>query len=70
MGIGAIIGIIIEFLPALTKAAKSVPDVMNFIKKVQEHLKQTKEWTEDQEEAFNRHLEQVTSQEHWKPEKK
>ena len=64
----ALIGIIISYLPTLIKAAKSVPDVMEFIKKVQSHLKQTNEWTANQEEEFNKRLEEVTSQEHWKPE--
>lgn len=70
MGVGAIIGLIVEFLPVITKAAKSVPEVLGFIKKVQEHLKQTKEWTPEQEKAFNEHLEQKTSQPHWQPEDK
>lgn len=66
----AIIGIIINYLPVLIKAAKSVPEVIGFIKGVQEHLKQTKEWTPEQEAEFNAKLEALTSQPHWQPESK
>ena len=65
---GALIGIIVSYLPALLQAAKSVPDVLEFVKKVQSHLKQTKEWTEAQEREFDARLEEVTSKPHWRPE--
>lgn len=68
MGVTAIIGIIVEYLPVLMKAVKSVPEVMDFVKRVQEHLKQTKEWSAEQEAEFDRRLEEVTSKPHWQPE--
>lgn len=65
----ALIGLIVSYLPALLKAAQSVPEVLEFVKKVQSHLKQTNEWTPEQAAAFDKRLEEVTSQEHWQPEK-
>lgn len=64
---GAIIGIIVQFLPYLIKAGQSVPEVIDFVKHVQEHLKQTKEWTPEQEAEFNSRLEAVTGKAHWQP---
>lgn len=65
----ALIGIIVTWLPTILKAAQSVPEIVNFVKAVQSHLKQTKEWTPEQEAEFDKRLEEVTSQPHWQPEK-
>jgi len=64
----ALIGLIVSYLPALLQAAKVVPEVMSFVKGVQTHLKQTKEWTPEQEAEFDKRLDEVTSQPHWQPE--
>lgn len=63
---GALIGIIVNYLPYFVKAARAVPEITEFIQKTRDHLKQTREWTPEQEAEFDRHLEEVTSQEHWR----
>jgi hypothetical protein len=65
---GMAIALFLQYLPQLIQAAKSVPDVVDYIKKTHEHLKQSEEWTEEQEAQFDRHLEEVTSQPWWQPE--
>lgn len=57
-----------QYLPALKVAAKSVPEVMEYIKETKATLATTKEWTAENEADFNKRLEEVTSQEHWQPE--
>ena len=65
----ALIPIFMQYLPILFKAAQAVPEIIGFVQRTQEVLKQSKEWTADQQAAFDERMEQVTSQEHWKPEK-
>lgn len=65
----AIIGLIIQYLPNLIQAGKSIPEVMEFVRKTRDTLKQTKELTPEEEAAFDAYEDQITSQEHWKPEK-
>lgn len=65
---GALIPIFIQFLPSLVKAAQAVPEVIGFIQRTQQVLKQDKEWTPEMQAEFDKHLEEVTSQEQWTPE--
>jgi hypothetical protein len=62
----ALIPIFIQFLPTLVKAAQAVPEVIGFIQRTHEVLKQSKEWTSAEQAAFDKHLEEVTSEEQWK----
>lgn len=66
--VAALIPIFMQYLPLLFKAAQAVPEIIGFVKRTQEILKQDKEWTSEQQAAFDKHLEEVTSQPHWKPE--
>lgn len=63
---GALVGIIVEYLPYLVKAAKAVPEITGFIQSVRDHSKQSKEWTAEERATFDRRLEELTGQEHWK----
>lgn len=62
----AIISLFMAYLPVLVKAAGTVPEIIGFIRRTQEILKQDKEWTVDQQVEFDKHVEELTSQEHWK----
>lgn len=68
MTIAAIVGLFIKYLPDLLKAAQKTPEIMQFITKLRNHLKQTKEWTADEEAEFKARKKAITSQAHWKPE--
>lgn len=50
----AIISLFITYLPVLVKAAGTVPEIIRFIRRTQEILKQSKEWTPAEQEAFDR----------------
>lgn len=62
----AIISLFMTYLPVLVKAASTVPEIIGFILRTQEILKQDKEWTADQQAQFDKDVETITSQEHWK----
>lgn len=64
----ALIPIFIKYLPMLFKAVQAVPELVGFVQRTQEILKQAKEWTPTEQAAFDKHFDEVTSQEHWKPE--
>lgn len=63
-----IIALFIKYLPVLVKAAGTVPEIVSFIRRTQEILKQSKEWTPAEQAKFDADVEAITSQEHWKPE--
>lgn len=65
---GALIPIFMQYLPMLVKAAGVVPELIGFVKRTGEVMKQSKEWTQTEQDAFDKHLEEVTSQEQWRPE--
>lgn len=64
----ALISIFIQYLPMLVKAAGAVPEVLGFIKRTHEVLKQSKEWASEQQAEFDKDMDEVTSEEQWKPE--
>ena len=62
-----LITIFMDNLPYLIKAAKTAPEIIGFIQRTQKTLEQTEEWSEGDQAEFDRQLETVTSQPHWKP---
>lgn len=62
----AIISLFMTYLPVLVKAAGTVPEIIGFIRRTQEILKQDSEWTVEQQMKFDEQVESITSQEHWK----
>lgn len=63
-----IISLFMTYLPVLVKAAGTVPEIIAFIHRTQAILKQSEEWTPEQQAAFDAQVEEITSQEQWKPE--
>jgi hypothetical protein len=60
--------LILQFLPYLFQAAKAVPQIVDFIKAIREHLKQTGEWTPDAETVFKQSLTDLENDPAWQPE--
>jgi hypothetical protein len=48
--------LILQFLPYLFQAAAAVPQVYEFIKKTRDNMKQTGEWSQEMEDAYNKEL--------------
>ncbi len=48
----AIIPLVIKFLPYLTQAAQSIPEITTFIASIHDIFKRTKSWTPEQTEAL------------------
>lgn len=65
---GSIISTFMEYLPTLLNAAKTVPQVLEYVNQQKATLQTTAEWTPGQEAEFNKRLEEVTAQPHWQPE--
>ena len=66
--IASLIAIFIENLPYLVKAAKTAPEIFAYIQRTKKTLEQSKEWTPEQQAEFDRQVEEITSQPHWRPE--
>jgi len=66
------IAIFIQYLPTLLKLGAVVPEVMEYLQKMQATLSQSKEWDQATEDAFNKEIADLTSNppEWWKPETK
>lgn len=64
--------IIIQYLPYLFKAAVSIPQIFEFIKKTRESLKQNKMWNNEAEAAFTKELDDLETNPPawWKPDTK
>lgn len=61
-----IIALIVSYLPELIKVGQSYPVIMDFLQKVRATLKQSKEWTEEEEAAFDKYEQLLVSGSHWK----
>lgn len=59
--------ILLTYLPYLFEAAKSVPQILNYIHAVRENAKQTNEWTTEMEEAYSISLVQMGLDPAWQP---
>ena len=66
---GALIPIFLQYLPSLIKAAQSVPEIIGFIKRTQDTLRQSKEWTAAEQAQFDKDVESVMSKPHWQTDK-
>ena len=60
--------VILQFLPYLFQAAQTIPQIMDFLNKTRENLKQTGEWNQETEDAFTAELENLKRNPpaHWK----
>ncbi len=61
----AIIALVIKFLPYLTQAAQSVPEIVGFISSLQAIFKRDKTWSPEQEAAFDAEVEALRSDPYW-----
>ncbi len=61
----AIIPLIIKFLPYLTQAAQSIPEITTFIASIHDIFKRTKSWTPEQEAEFDAQTEALRSDPAW-----
>ena len=64
------VAIILQFLPYLFQAARDVPEILDYINKVRESLKQSGEWNQETEDAFTKELQDLKDNppDWWKPE--
>jgi hypothetical protein len=62
---GAIIAIIIQYLPYLVDATKTVPQIITFISELRAIFARTKSWTPEQEAAFDASVESLRSDPAW-----
>ena len=64
--------IILQFLPYLFEAAKSVPQILDYIRKTRQTLQATGEWSQETEDAFTAELDALEANPPpwWKPENK
>ena len=63
---GAIIAIVLQFLPYLVDAGKSVPQIITFISELRAIFARTKAWTPEQEKAFDDSVEALRADPYWK----
>ncbi len=61
----AIIPLFIKFLPYLTQAAQSTPQILTFIASIHDIFKRTKSWTAEQEQEFDAQTEALRSDPAW-----
>jgi hypothetical protein len=66
----AALAIFIQYLPYLIQAAQAAPEVANYIAKVREHYRQSGEWTQEQDDAFSKEINELIENPplEWKPE--
>lgn len=62
--------IILQYLPYLFEAAKSVPQIMNYITAVRTNLRQTNEWTDEMETEYDKSLTAMEADPAWTPDQK
>jgi hypothetical protein len=62
---GAIIPLIIQYLPYLVAAAKVAPQITTFIAGLHDILKRDKSWTPEQEAEFDAQTEALRSDPYW-----
>ncbi len=65
MGIGAIIAIVIKYLPYLVEASKDVPQLITFVSQLRAIFSRTKPWTPALAAEFDAKVETVTSKPEW-----
>jgi hypothetical protein len=46
----------VQYLPDLISAAQSVPSIVNYIAKMRENFTQSGEWTQEQDDAFSKSI--------------
>lgn len=61
-----IVAIFLQYLPQLVQAAKTIPEIIGFIQRTKATLETTEEWTAAEQAAYDREVETITSQPHWK----
>ncbi len=62
---GAIIPIVLRYLPYLIQASKSIPEITTFISNIHTIFKRSAVWTEDQEAEFDAQTEAMRSDPAW-----
>lgn len=62
---GAIIQLILKFLPYLVDAGKSIPQIITFIAQLRAIFARTKSWTPEQEAAFDASVEALRDDPAW-----
>ena len=63
---GAILAIVLQFLPYLVDAGKSIPQIITFISELRAIFARTKSWTPEQEQAFDASVEELRNDPAWK----
>jgi len=63
---GAIITIILQFLPYLVAGGKYVPQIITFISELRAILARNKMWTPEQEAIFDSSVESLRNDPAWK----
>jgi hypothetical protein len=66
----ALLALFLQHLPDLFQAAKSIPVVLDYIKKTRATFQETGEWSAEAESAFTNELEDLKTNppDWWKPE--
>ena len=62
----AILALIIQFLPYLVQAAKTIPEIVDFVQQLRTIFARTTTWTPEAEAAFDASLETMRSDPAWK----
>jgi hypothetical protein len=64
------LALFIQYLPSLIQAAQAVPELVDYIGKVRETFQQSGEWTQDQDDAFSKEINDLINNPppQWKPE--
>jgi hypothetical protein len=62
----AIIAIILQYLPYIVEASKSIPQLVTFIAELRAIFARTKAWTPEQEAAFDASIEPLRNLPYWK----
>ena len=62
---GAIIPLVLKFLPYLIQASQSIPEITGFIASLHDIFKRDKTWTPEQEAEFDAQTEAMKSDPTW-----